>query len=104
MGMATEEHVSLSLEPNGEYLTHFVPEEPLHGEKPALKQAQQIVRVLEENDSVDSIQVLMGDSTATNTGWKGGIHALTEKIIGRKLLWGICLLHTNELPPRHLIR
>ena len=28
MGIITEEHVSLSCEPGGEYLTHFVPEEP----------------------------------------------------------------------------
>ena len=45
----------------------------------------------------------MGDSTSTNTGWKGGVHTLTEQLLNRKLLWGICMLHTNELPPRHLI-
>ena len=104
LGKTTEEHVTLSLEPQGVYLDHFIPPVPLPGEKPALKQAQQIIRILTEHDSLGSLQVLMGDSTATNTGWKGGVHALTEKLLGRKVLWGICQLHTNELPPRHLIR
>ena len=100
----TEEHVSLSVEPEGEYLSHFVPAEPMPGEKPALKQAQQIVNILAENDSLDSVKVLLGDSTAMNTGKKGGVHTLIERLLDRKLLWGICQIHTNELPPRHLIR
>ena len=103
LGKISEEHVSVSIEPEGEYLTHFVPKEPLPGEKPALKQAQEIARILSDNDSLESLQVLMGDSTAMNTGRKGGIHTLTERLLNRKVLWGICQIHTNELPPRHLI-
>ena len=76
-----------------------MPKDPLPGEKPALKQAQEIVKVLTETDSHDSLQVLMGDSTAMNTGRKGGVHALTEKLLDRKVLWRILQLHTNELPP-----
>ena len=38
-----------------------------------------------------------------NKGWTGGSHALLEKMFGRRLYWGICPLHTNELPLRHLI-
>ena len=34
LGKITEEHVSISKEPEGEYLTHFVPKDPLPGEKP----------------------------------------------------------------------
>ena len=44
-----------------------------------------------------------GDSTNMNTGWKGGSHALLEKLLGRRLYWGICPLHINELPLCHLI-
>ena len=104
LGKITEEHVSITFELEGEYVTHFVPKEPLPGEKPALKQAQEIVKILSDNDSHESLQVLMGDSTAMNTGRKGGIHTLTERLLNRKVLWGICQIHTNELPPRQLIR
>ena len=38
-----------------------------------------------------------------NTGWKGGGQALLKKLLGRRLYWGICPLHTNVLPLRHLI-
>ena len=45
----------------------------------------------------------MQDSTNDNTGWKGGAMAHLEKLFGRKLVWFVCDLHTNELPLRHLI-
>ena len=58
MRMVQEEHVAVSEEPGGKYLTHFVPEDPIHPEKPALKSAQALYGVLDENDSVDSLQIL----------------------------------------------
>ena len=103
MRIVQEEHVSVSEEPSGKYLTHFVPAEPVHPEKPALKTAQALFDVLEQFNSVDSLQILQGDSTNANTGWRGGSHAHLEKLLGRKLYWAICNLHTNELPLRHLI-
>ena len=98
-----EDHETVTIEPSGEYLTHFVPDTPIYPEKPALKIAQKLHEILVEHDSVYSLQVLQGDSTAQNTGWKGGTHAHLEKLLGRKLFWGICNIHTNELPLRHLI-
>ena len=103
MRMIEEEHVSVSEEPSGKYLTHFVPEEPVHPEKPAFKTAQALYGVLKQFNSLDSIQILQGDSTNANTGWRGGSHAHLEKLLGRKLFWAICNIHTNELPLRHLI-
>ena len=44
-----------------------------------------------------------GDSTNVNTGWKGGSIHFLEVELGRRVVWIICLLHTNELPLRHLI-
>jgi hypothetical protein len=35
MRMITEEHESVTEEPSGKYLAHFVPEKPVHPEKPA---------------------------------------------------------------------
>ena len=104
MRMIKEEHESVSEEPSGKYLAHFVPEPAVLPEKPALKVAQALYDILVQYNSTDSIQILMGDSTNTNTGWKEGTHAFLEKLLGRKLFWGICIIHTNELPLRHLIR
>ena len=88
MQIIKEEHVSVTDEPGGRYLTHFVPEEPVHPEKPALKNAQGLYDLLVIHKSVDSLLYLLGDSTVSNTGWKGGTHALLEKLIGRKVFWG----------------
>ena len=44
------------------------------------------------------------DSTNLNTGSKEGAIALLEKRLGKRLVWSICMLHTNELPLRHLIK
>ena len=49
-----------------------------------------------------TLQFLSGDSTNSNTGWKGGIIAWLEKLLGRKVTWLICQLHCNELGLRHL--
>ncbi|KAG0703609.1 hypothetical protein GWK47_024829 [Chionoecetes opilio] len=98
-----EEHVSVTEEPSGRYLWHFVPEDAVPPEKPAFKVAQAIYDLLVTYDSTDSLIVLQGDSTRANTGWKSGAHAHLEKMLGRKLFWSICVLHTNELPLRHLI-
>ena len=103
MRIITEEHEAVTEEPSGSYLSHFTPEAPSSSERPALKVAQGLLNILKQHNSTESLQFLSGDSTAMNTGWKGGSHALLEKLLGRRLYWGICNLHTNELPLRHLI-
>ena len=70
MRMIKEEHISVTEEPDGKYLTHFVPEDPIYPEKPALKTAQALYTILEKFDSLESLQILQGDSTNTNTGWR----------------------------------
>ena len=99
----TEEHHAVTDEPSSRYLTHFVPETPIHPEKPALKIAQALHPILVQHESTESLQILMGDSTNMNTGWKGGSHVLLEKLLGRRLFWAIYSIHTKELPLRHLI-
>ena len=99
----TAEHEAVVEEPSGRYLGHFKPDPPTHPEKPALKVAQGLLKILEENNATQSLQVLGGDSTNMNTGWRGGTHALLEELLGRRLYWAICNLHCNELPLRHLI-
>jgi hypothetical protein len=59
--------------------------------------------VLEEFESVDSLEAVLLDNTATNTGFSGGLCACLEKKLQRKLHLIGCFLHINELPLRHLI-
>ena len=61
-----EEHVSVTLEPGGNYLSHFTPDEPTHPEKPAFKEAQALVELLDYNNAIESSLVIGGDSTASN--------------------------------------
>ena len=62
-----------------------------------------ILEYLGKTDSIPEVKVLGADSTSTNTGVNGGIIRLFEDERGMKVHWAICLLHTNELPLRHLI-
>ena len=103
MRMITEEHESVTEEPSGKYLGHFAPETTVGCEKPAMKVAQGLLNILEQNSSTNSLMFLAADSTNMNTGGKGGTHALLEEPLGRRLYWCICIIHTNELPHRHLI-
>ena len=103
MRMITEEHEAVTEEPSGKYLGHFVPKTPVGHEKPALNVAQGLMSILVQSRSTNSLMFLAGDSTNMSTGWKGGTHALLEELLGRILYWGICSLHTNELPLCHLI-
>ena len=51
----------------------------------------------------ETLQLIAGDSTNSNTGWKAGAMAWIEKKLGKKLHWLVCQLHTNELMLRQLI-
>ena len=50
----------------------------------------------------ETVLVIGGDSTNSNTGWKGGMLTHLEKFLDRKCFWVVCMLHTTELPLRHL--
>ena len=91
MRMGVEEHESVMEEPSGQYLGHFTPGPPSTGwsiqhEKPALKVAQSIVKLLQKHDSLESLMVLAGDSKHCNTGkdpfqfFLGGSHQWTQEL------------------------
>ena len=91
----TEEHVVYTNEPKGEYLAHTTPK---NGTGRGL--ADDLIEILGEYESKDSLMAICCDGTATNTGWQDGMVAHTERDLQRKLLLLICLLHENELPFR----
>ena len=53
--------------------------------------------------SLNELTVVGCDGTNVNIGHNGGIIRLMELDLNRPLQWCICLLHTNELPLRHLV-
>ena len=71
------------------------------------KPAEQVARIICDwivNNGLDKTLTHLGaDSTSSNTGWKKGVIAWIEKILGRKFHWLICMLHTNELGLRKLM-
>ena len=60
------------------------------------------MKLLRDNAIDGGWKVVGSDSTSCITGNIGGVICLLEKSLGRRLMWSICLLHTNELPLRHL--
>ena len=97
-----EDHISLT-DAEGEFLMHFT-REKVDG----VRAGQVIALIMStflKTFGIDSTLKMIGaDSTNLNTGSKEGAIALLEKRLGKRLVWSICILHTNELPLRHLIK
>lgn len=98
------EHIVAVSEPGSEYLFHFVPEEATKENKAAKQVSRKIVDWIIDHGVEDSLDAIGGDSTNSNTGWEGGSFTHIEAMLGKKLTWLVCFLHTNELPLRHLIQ
>lgn len=93
-----EEHYVMVGFPNQCYMDHVVPES-----KKAVDIAKEILSVITDTDSVNSLQALLCDGTVCNTGKTNGVIRQIEQGVGRPLQWLVCLLHTNELPLRRYI-
>ena len=96
-----EDHITLT-DSEGNFLTHFT-REKVEGMRAGQVIALEITNFLQTYGIDSSLKMIGTDSTNLNTGYKDGTIALVEKQLGRRLVWSICLLHTNELPLRHLI-
>lgn len=95
---ATEEHVVLLSEPGSSYLGHVT---PISGTSENITRS--ITTFIEEHKIMLPKLIGIGcDGTNVNTGNKNGIIKRLEMYVGHKLHWFVCLLHTNELPLRHL--
>ena len=97
-----EEHMSVTSEPDGKFLFHYTPEPPTILNKPAKQAAIGLYEWMVDHGVDETVLVIGGDSTNSNTGWKGGMMTHLEELLGRKCFWVVCLLHTTELPLRHL--
>ena len=63
--------------------------------------AQALYQVLVDTKFTQTVTMVSGDGCNKNLGWKGGVMANLEKLVGRPLQRLVCLLHAAELPLRH---
>lgn len=95
-----EEHYSILKEPGSVYIGHVSPSSGT-----AQNIADSIIsHLIDAGFSLDELDVIGCDGTVTNTGWKTGVIRTIEEQVKRPLQWGVCLLHFNELPFRHLFQ
>ena len=84
-------------EPGEYYLSHFSTED---GKGSSI--ADGIFSVIKGTDLEVNLAVIGTDGAATMTGINKGCIRKLEEALQRPLQWVICLLHTNELPLRHI--
>ena len=91
-----EDHYTLIGEPGEYYLTHFSPEDDKG------RTIAQIFNTIVDTELHNKLAVVGTDGTASMTGKYNGCIRSLEKLLNKPLQWVICLLHTNELPLRHV--
>ena len=84
-------------------MTPFTPAHPQKGAKPAKQQAQPLYDWLVEHGIDQTLAVIGGDTTASMSGYKGGMLAHLESMLGRPCFVVMCCLRINEPPLRHLV-
>ena len=92
-----EEHYTVVGEPGSYYLTHFSPED---GKGRTI--AQKLFDSFSCTELEGKLAIVGTDSTASMTGKHNGCIRNLEELLHRPLQWVVCLLHTNELPLRHV--
>ena len=92
-----EEHYTVVGEPGSYYLTHFSPED---GKGRTI--AQKLFDSFSGTELEGKLAVVGTDGTASMTGKHNGCIRSLEELLHRPLQWVVCLLHTNELPLRHV--
>ena len=81
--MASEEHITITQETAGVYMTYFNPAPAEKGAKPAKQQAQSLYDWLVEHGVGQTLAVIGEDTTASMSVHKGGMPAHLEKMPGR---------------------
>ena len=92
-----EEHIVMVGEPDEYYLSHFSTED---GKKSSI--ADGIYSAIKSTELEKYLTVIGTDGAATMTGINKGCIRKLEEALQRPLQQVVCLLHTNELPLRHV--
>ena len=95
-GKKSENHKHYFLKKDGSYLTHYTPSK---GPNKPVKGAPIGLYTWMVPRTIDQITIVVGsDSTnlMTGSGKDGGLLTHLERLIGRKCIWLICMLHTTS--------
>ena len=95
----TEEHYVVVGKPGKLYLTHLSVQD---GKGTTIGQA--LYKAIKNTDLQNTLSTIGSDGTPIMTGKHRGSIATLEELLRRPLQWAICLLHTNELPLRHVFK
>ena len=89
--------VTVTCQSSRTYIAFFT---PLNGT--GLETSMQLTKLLKKIQSLETLQGVSADGTATNTGKFNGCIRLLEEALRRPLAWQICILHFQELIFRYL--
>ena len=92
-----EEHYTLVGEPGTYYLTYLSPE---NGTGRTI--AEEVFMSIKDTELGEKIKIVGIDGSASMTRKFYGFIRNLEELLNKPLQWVICLLHTNELPLRHI--
>ena len=73
--------LSVTCEPDGRYLFHYTPEPATRMSKAARQAAVGLHEWMVQHGVDETVLVIGGDSTNSNTGWKGGMLLHLEKLL-----------------------
>ena len=65
------------------YRFHFTSEKTVAPDKPAQMEARGLVSWMKQTGIDETVEVLGGDSTSSNTGWAGGCITWIDKLLNR---------------------
>ena len=88
-----KDHYVMVEEPKGELLGIFTPKLSDEISKAEAVAECAIQKLESMGVDLSNLSALGGDSTVSNTGYKGGAFTLIEKKLGRRLNWIVCLIH-----------
>src|SRR6218665_3791328 len=91
-----ENHMTVTEEPRGRYLTHFTPEHKTRKAKPAKQCAVGLVDWLKDRGIDLSLKLIGSDTTNEMSGWKGGMLHCVAELLDKRLFMSFCWLHINE--------
>jgi len=92
-----EDHYVIVAYPGESYIDHVAPKT---GQAKDI--AAEILSVINETSSSETLTAVLCDSTNVNTGEFNGVIRRLETGLNRPLQWLICMLHLNELPFREV--
>ena len=97
--LVKEHHHVIIGEPGEFYLTYIATKN-----SQGVTIAKSILNVIENTQLADKLIIIGTDGTPSMTGYKSGLIASLEKLLGRPLQWVVCMLHLIELPLRHVFQ